>query len=296
MVSVLSGVLASSYCYSDTSYGVTGNAANNGLQWNMGTVLPDSTDPWITVDINGLSYQYTMEKDPNADAKVYVRNEDAVNGGYVFEETDDWSGVPGGNIRRYFRFGYIGSERWGDGSIDVEGDGQVKNPVVVYNYRLDIDETKMLCAAGPLADPSCPGFAEALAAYLKNLDTEPDVNDPFYDEWVQANLADEVDVKDVADEDIEKDSEPEEEDLENRLGGENSIDKIIDAGVQADMLVALARVQTIEPYYNIVIPGGVYEETVVLKDATLPDNRRALRNLASDETHRSMVRSQYDRK
>jgi len=34
---------------------------------------------------------------------------------------------------------------------------------------------------------------------------------------------------------------------------------------------------------------------VILEDAEIPDNRRAMRSLARDETHRSMVRSQYDR-
>lgn len=261
----------------------------------MGNILPDSTDPWITVDINGLTYRYTMEKDPAADAKVHIRNKDPVNGGYVFEETDDWSGFPGGNIRKFFRFDYIGSERWGDGSIEVEGQGQVKNPVVVYNYRLDIDETKMLCANGPLSDPSCPGFAQALAEFLKNLNTELDVDDPFYDEWVQAQLDSEADLKEEETSENKEEKE-EEEELEKQLGAENSIDAMVDAGAQADILAALAQVQTIEPYYNIVIQGGVYEETIVLKDTDLPDNSRALRNLASDSTHKSMVRSQYDRK
>ena len=64
-----------------------------------------------------------MVKDPDTDAKVYVRNEDAVNGGYVFEEVDDWSKIPGGTVQKYFRFPYIDSSRWGDGSMSVEGDG-----------------------------------------------------------------------------------------------------------------------------------------------------------------------------
>jgi len=284
---------SSSYCYSDTTYGVTNNAAAAGQSWNMGTVLPDSTPAYITVQINGLAYRYTMEKDPNSDALVHVRNEDAIDGGYVFSNTDDWSGKNGATIQKYFRFPYTDSTRWGDGEVVVEGDGQVSNIAVTYNYKMDVDEDLMKCATTPLADPTCRGYADALAEYLRNLDTDPDIDDPFYDEWVQASLEQEVEIKE---EEIEEsEDEEKEEDLETQMGGENSIDAMVDAGQQDMILAELAKVPTIEPYYQLQIKGGEYVDTLVLQDAEINDNRRALRNLANDTNHRSMVRSQYDR-
>ena len=287
------GLLAasSSYCYSETTYAVTGNAAANGYTWGMDGVLPDASQPWITIQVQGLAYRYTIEKDPTTNGIVHVRNEDPVNGGYVFEESDNWSGTPGGTAQRYFRFPYIDSTRWGDGSISVEGDGQLSDVVVTYNYKMDVDETLMLCAVTPLSDPSCPGFRETLAEFLKNM-SNPDENDPFYNEWVQANLS----MNDEAEEEEEqKVEEPEEDEsnFEKQMGGENTVDQLTTN--QAAILAQLAQLPKIEPYYNVTIPGGVYEDTLKLEDTNLPDNRRALRNLASDNTHKEMVRSQYDR-
>jgi hypothetical protein len=230
-----------SYCYSDTTYGVTNNAAGAGLAWSMYDVLPDATPPWITLEINGLTYRYTMNKDPNADAQVHVRNEDALNGGYVFEETDDWSQLPGGTIQKFYRFPYIDSTRWGDGEMVVEGDGTITDPLMVYNYKMDVNDQLMKCAATPLAEKQ------------------------------------------------------KEETLEKRMGGKNSVEAMVDTKQQESILAALAAVPKIEPYYTVTIQGGEYEETLKLEDKEIPDNRRALSNLASDAKHKTMVRSQYDR-
>lgn len=279
-----------SYSYSDVTYGTTGNAATGGLSWNMGTVLPDSSQPWVTLQINGLTYRYSMTKDPNADAQVHVRNEDAVNGGYVFEETDNWNGQPSGTVQKYFRLPYTDSSRWGNGEIAVEGSGQVSNPIVTYNYKLDIDDQMMKCAATPLADPSCPGFRQALMDLLNS--TEISVDDPFYDEWVQAQLEKELELEEEKDLEQKENSE---DDLEERLGGRNTVDAMVDVKQQEALLASLADVGKIEPYYQVEIQGGEYEETLTLEDTEIPDNRRALRSLASDANHTKMVRSQYDR-
>lgn len=279
-----------SYSFSDVTYGTTGNAAAGGLSWNMGTLLPDSSPPWVTLQINGLTYRYSMSKDPDADAQVHVRNEDAVNGGYIFEETDVWDKVPGGTVQKYFRLPYTDASRWGNGEIAVEGDGQVSNPIVTYNYKLDIDDQMMKCAATPLADPSCPGFRQALMDLLNS--TEISVDDPFYDEWVQAQLEKELELEE--EEDLEQ-KENSEDDLEERLGGRNTVDAMVDVKQQEALLASLADVGKIEPYYQVEIQGGEYEETLTLEDTEIPDNRRALRSLASDANHTKMVRSQYDR-
>lgn len=256
----------------------------------MGTYLPDANNGYTTLDIHGLTYRYTMVKDPSTGSVVYVRNEDAINGGYVFEQRDDWAaGNNGGTIQKYFRLPYINSNRFGDGSISVEGQGQVVNPVVAYNYRLTIDEQLQKCYATPLADPSCPGFAQALLDLLSKMPT-PSADDPFYDEWVQANLS-------LNDEENQKEEEEQREpseDLEKELGSKNSLDDLVNTEEQNSILAALANVPTIVPYYRMELSGGQYQDKYLLKDTELPDNNRALRNLASDAVHNNIVRSQYD--
>ena len=49
-------------------------------------------------------------------------------------------------------------------------------------------------------------------------------------------------------------------------------------------------------YLTASIQGGVYEDNVVLQDATLPDNADVMRNLANSTIHQTMVRSQYELK
>jgi hypothetical protein len=115
----------------DTTYGVTNNAINDGLTWSPVDVLPDFSSPNVSLQVNGVTYYYVMSKDPTSDASVYVRNEDAVNGGYVFEEVDDWSGLPGNSILKNFRFAGIPGEQWGEGSITVDGNGTVSDASVI---------------------------------------------------------------------------------------------------------------------------------------------------------------------
>ena len=82
--------------------------------------------------------------------------------------------------------------------------------------------------------------------------------------------------------------------MERQLGAENTLEAIVNTSAQNTILEALAQVPKIEPYYIITIPGGEYQDKLKLEDKTIPDNRRALRNLASDANHKKMVRSQYD--
>lgn len=255
----------------------------------MGTILPNSSLPYVNLDINGLTYSYNIKKDPTTDSQVHVRNLDASGTGYIFEETDDWSQTPGGNIQKYFRLGYIDSKRWGDGEIVVEGDGVINNPTVTYNYRLSVDDFAMMCYTNPLYDPACPGFRDALLKLLQSTDLNPD--DPFYDEWVQAQLERETELEETE----FKEEKEQEEDLEKQMGGKNSVEAMVDTKQQEAILAALAAVPKIESYYAVEIQGGQYQETIQLKDADIPDNRRALSNLASDAKHKTMVRSQYDR-
>ena len=127
------------------------------------------------------------------------------------------------------------------------------------------------------------------------LDNPPEPGDPFYDEWVQAALNQES--EEVEEEEENKDNEDLEEEEENEriiaLTGDIDISELGGAN-QEKILSELNNVQNFDNYYKQQLPGGQYNEVVVLQDATLPDNRRALSNLARDEKHRQMVRSQYE--
>ena len=284
-----------SYCYSDTTYATTNNAAQNGLRWALTNILPDFSQPYLTVEINGINYEYTMVKEKDADATVTLSHDDLANPGQkIFEHTDDWSDQYGGTIRKYFRFDYKNANRWGEGSLEIDGEGSIEDPYVIYNYKMVVDETMQKCFLTPLADPMCPGYDDALTDYIANLEA-PEVDDPFYDEWVQANLAEEAE-KPKEEEEIEVEEEEErEESLEEQLGAEQTLEAMVDTSEQASILAELAQVPKLNQYYATSLPGGVYEETVKLPTTDYPDNRRALRNLASDANHRTMVRSQYER-
>ena len=131
-VAVLS-LVYSSYSYSEEVYGSTNNAAATGLNWVMTHILPE----YAGLEVNGLVYQYTAVKDPESDMIVYVQNEYADGNGYIFRNADDWSGIPGNTINKSFVFPNLAAELWGPGSIEIEGDGSVEDPSVVYTYKYD---------------------------------------------------------------------------------------------------------------------------------------------------------------
>jgi len=283
-------VFLPSYSAADTVYGVTNNAVNDGLTWSPVDVLPDFSSPNVSLQVNGVTYYYVMSKDPAADATVYVRNEDAINGGYVFEEVDDWSGLPGNSILKNFRFDGIPGEQWGNGSITVDGDGTVSDASVIYLYRMDVDETNIICT-NPLADPNCPGFLDALYKYLEGLEYV-DPEDEFYEYWLEMQEGRQIENENEKVEIVED----EEEDLEKSMQTDPDVGGFIDGFIQQGLLQQLANDPLIQPYYEVDYPEVlVYEDTLQLEDTSLPDNNRALRQLASDAKHYSMVRSQYDR-
>ena len=283
-------VFLPSYSAADTTYGVTNNAINDGLTWSPVDVLPDFSSPNVSLQVNGVTYYYVMTKDPTTDATVYIRNEDAINGGYVFEEVDDWSGLPGNSILKNFRFSGIPAEQWGEGSITVDGDGMVSDASVIYLYRMDITEPDIICT-NPIISPECPGFLDALYKYLEGLEYV-DPEDEFYEYWVEMQESREIENENKKVEITEEN----EEDLEKSLKTDPDVGGFIDGFAQQGVLERLSNDPLIQPYYEVDYPEVlVYEDTLQLEDTVLPDNNRALRQLASDAKHYSMVRSQYDR-
>src|SRR6056300_102614 len=271
LLAAVSLALSSSYCFSEVR-GTTNNAAANGLQWDMTDVLP----PQAGLQVGGVIYRYTIEKDPNGDLQVHIQNENAIDGGYIFRETDDWSQLPGSTINKVIPLENIPREYFGDGSIELDGEGTIIDPNVQYAYNFDP------CYI-ILNNPECPGYSGALYDWLKEQDLlEKQISppDPFYDEWVQMMLDRETDV--------------DEEETIEALNANVDIEGFVDGEKQSAMIDALSSVPNFESYVTATIPGGVYEENIKLEDAKLPDNPKALNSLARDELHRQLVRSQYD--
>ena len=255
----------------------------------MTGVLPDHSAPNVSLQINGVTYYYVMTKDEGEDVTVYVRNEDAVNGGYIFEEVDDWSGLPGNSIQKYFRFPGSNATLWGDGEITVDGTGTVSDASVIYMYRMDIGEEEIICT-NPLANPQCPGYIEALYKYLASLENLS-ADDPYYDEWVQLQLKKETQIEDKQ---AENKTEDDEEDIEKRLQVDPEVGGLIKLDTQNNFFT-LYNQSKIEPYFVVEYKDILeLKDNLILEDTILPENNEALRQLASDAKHDLMIRSQYE--
>lgn len=279
---VLSLVLLPSYSYSEPyTYGATSNAASNALSWAMDSILPSIGG----VDINGLLYRYTTVKDPDADMKVHVGNHNASGDGYTFRETDDWSGVPGNTIVKSFPLSNIPASTWGTGFVEVEGEGTVKDAVVIYNYRLDK-------CYDPQSDPTCAG-------YVKPMPVLPEVI--VYDALEDDAVVDTLEAEEFKyDEDgkliLDEEEEEEETRIEMGLTASANALTLFKAQNQGDIILALNKQTNINMYYNAKINGGTLNDAAGLKDGTIPDNKKALRNnLAQQVLHEKMVDMQYNK-
>ena len=247
----------------------------------MQTLLPQQAG----LTVNGVIYQYTTVKNTEDDMLVHVQNEDAQGPGYIFRETDDWSGKPGNTINKLVQVGNIPLQRWGNGSIEVEGEGSVTDPLVIYNYQYDP-------CFDPQSDPSCPGYkAEVL---LDILDPLQYVKDPLDDELIKEEL----------DKKVEKDDDEEEEEdreamfekmeklseLEKVLGTITSI--LIDAQAQQKHSELMAMNYIPPQYYN-VLDGKNYQDAISYPVSQLPDGASRRVGLAQELLHQEMVNSQY---
>jgi len=271
------------YSLSNYIYGTTNNAANAGLTWGMPALFPEAN----SLSVNGVFYQYTPEKNKADDMLVHVQNKNVGSAGYIFRETDDWSGRAGGTpIRKVVGVDNVPQALWGDGSIEIEGTGTVADASVVYSYKYDD------ACATPLSAPSCPGYA---AAILKTLPTQTtEVYDPLADALVKDVLDEKVVVKDK-DEDSKDEEEEEDNDrLEKALSAVDNNVLLANAVAQAQMMDALALAINIDSYYLKDLEGGVYEDTQTLVSEQMPDNKKGARvGLAQQIKHDQMVDMQY---
>lgn len=274
------------YCscsYSDIINGTTTNAAGKGLTWRMPGILPAVTG--LTVD--GVIYQYTAVKNAKDAMVVNVQNANAIDKGYIFRSQDDWTGRPGNSITKVVPVDNIPAKYWGDGSITVDGQGQVTNQSVVYKYRYDT-------CYNPLSSPSCPGYAQAMLDSLALKAAEP--IDPLSNQYVK----DALQSKGLPEEDEKKkDLNSKEKKAEKAAIDKKAI--IINSLISAEdaqKASSLEMLNNIPGFtaYSINIPGGVYNEVIRYPDKNLPDSRRGRSlGLAQEKLHGAMVDSQYNR-
>jgi len=273
-------VLWVGYSYSSYYFGSSNNAVNNAYSWSMDNILPD----YYNLAVNGVYYTYTPIKNREDAMKVYVQNENP-NGGYIFKETDDWSGKSGGiPIRKVIGLEYIPRELWGDGSIEIEGTGSIKDAQVVYSYRYEDG-----CAT-PLDNPTCPGYSDAV------LDLVPDTTiTEIYDALEDENINREETEVDNKKEEQEQEDVKEDDRLERALAINEETLELGNSIAQNQMLDSMNNAIQMNNYYIKTIDGGVYKETVTLKDSNLPDNKySAILNLSEDIKHNKMVNLQYE--
>ena len=283
----LASLLYSSYSYSDSTdvvYGSTNNAASDGLRWVMTNILPQQAG----LVVNGVIYRYTTVKQTEDDLIVYVQNENAQGEGYIFRSVDDWSGLPQNTINKTVLTGGIESSFWGDGSIEWEGVGSVTDASVVYAYQYDP-------CFDPQSRPDCPGYKEPFDPFS----LQQDAVNPLDDDLIQQELDRKASLQDEQQEDLDRKKiaakKKADSRLEKVLGIVNTSLLAADASAKHAELLAMSLMPV--SYVATSIPGGVYEDTVVLKDADIKDNGKALRNnLAQQLLHQQMVDLQYDNK
>ena len=211
----------------------------------------------LGLKINGVYHKYTITKDAASNATVTICNKNIDTDGCAYMHTDNWDGLP-------------------------------SSTKIYYDTCSD-----------PISDPGCPGYEATLLKYItdNNLFEDPDVNDPYYNDFVQAQIKAkaELDKEEETTEEIVIEKSKEEETLEEMLTVGGDMRVLVDPIVQTAAMTVLSNAPALEPYYALEIDGGEYRETLVLPDNELVDNTRALRSLQTDANHRKMVRAQYDK-
>lgn len=243
----------------------------------MQNVLPQQAG----LTISHIVYEYGVIKETEDEMLVHVQNEDAINGGYIFRSTDDWTGQPSNVVKKIKPASQLPIEYWGPGSIEVEGKGDVVDPSVRYNWRYDP-------CFDPQSDPTCPGYM--IPYNLDDILAQPD--DPLEDQYIQEELERQVEIEEEDETQRKERLEKNKRDMEKLLGG-------INAKLMSDLALlqeaAYFSVNLFPTSYYDTINGGVYEDALQLIDAELPDNKAGKRvNYTQQKLHEEMIQSQYD--
>lgn len=250
----------------------------------MTNILPKQAG----LEVNGVVYRYTTVKKPEDDMIVSIQNLNAISSGYIFRSVDDWSKLPGNTIQKSVPVANIPIQYWGNGSIDIEGEGEVRNASVIYTYQFDP-------CFDPQSDPRCPGYKIPVEYSV----TTTEVLDPLSDEFVQKELQRKARLEDEEEKDRERRrtagaAEQRKRDrLEVALGAINAALMTAEAEAKSSDFFALAEIPV--TYTALDIQGGVYNDSVRLIDTRLPDNSQGLRaTWAQQLLHEKMVNLQYE--
>lgn len=262
--------LCYSYSYSETVIGSTQNVTNGALSWVMTNVLPQAAG--LTVD--AVRYSYTAVKLPNDPLLVTVANANAVAPGYVFRAQDDWTGLPGNTLVKTVPVNNIPGNLWGAGSITTTGIGSVENPQVSYSFRYDT------CFGPTSSDPSCPNYRPPTPSI--NF-AEPTIDLPQQRLWQQTE-EERIQSQRMLQAEQTKTAQTLKRNTANSLANQ----------ALATALFAQNNLPDIVSYSR-TLPGGVYQETLKLKDARLPDSRNSARiSFSQERLHNRMVDQQYN--
>lgn len=240
----------------------------------------------IGLDVTGVYYRYTIGKDPSADALVHVQNENALGSGYIFSETDDWSGIAGNTITKAVPVENIPLRYWGIGSIEVEGEGTISDASVIYAYRVDQ-------CANPQSSPSCEGYElPTVPVTVEEQESYDALEDEAY------RIASEKTDQEYQDEDAQIEEQSDEKErkarLERGLAASKNALALANGISQDAILAAMGYTADMNAYYAATIDGGSYADAPMLVDGKLPENRRGLRNgLAQQVLHEQMIDLQY---
>jgi len=265
------------------TFGYTGNAALTGLSWTMTTpILGVTTEEGI--DISGVIYNYNVVKNKEDNFTVTVQNKDT-EGGYIYQDTEDWSGLPGMRIQKVVTLPYTPIENFGDGSIETTGTGSIEDASVLYMYRFDQ-------CRNPQNDINCPGYVPPMPVIPKI-----DIYDVLDDDAVE-DATEETDSelyeKEKDEETEDRDKEEEDEDrLELAMAASENALTIANTASQAAVLQNMNNATNVKSYYVAQVPGGVYRESISLHGGEVVDNKKAFRSLSQDKLHNTMIREQY---
>ena len=253
----------------------------------MPSVLPNPPG----LDIQNVIYSYKIQKETGDAITVHVQNENANGTGYIFRETDQWQpgSLAGTGISKAVPVGNLPREVWGNGSIDVDGNGSVYDASIVYTYRVTP-------CYDPQFDPNCPDYVVQIPD-IPEVDYE--VYDVFDDENVDMERNKTIEQDEINKAEAKKDKEEEEEERKRKYRLEKVMSALQAAQLANESLIIqqmndLMQNQINTLYVSKQIPGKEYMDTVTLTDSKLPDSNRGLRNgLAQQLLHQQMVEMQY---
>ena len=234
------------------------------------------------LDISGVIYNYTAVKDLEDDFTVTVGNED-LDGGYIWKDTEDWSGKYGIKLRKFIPIPYTPVELFGKGSIATTGKGTVEDASVIYMYRWD------LCRNAQ-NDKSCPNYIPPLPVIPKF-----EIYDALEDEFVKDATEKTDSLGTDKDEEVRETEEEDEEKerLEIAMAATENALTIANTASQASLLKTINKATNINSYYVAQISGGVYRDTTSLPGGKIVDNNKMFRSLGQDKLMNQMIGEQY---